>query len=883
MRMGLDRLKPHFERASAAWAQERLGEDEVPLYINAPRYLLLFMGLAAILFGRWEFLPLAVFTIFAAVWRSHLSRYALLIAVIVWMVLLLSVASSPPPVEIMSMLLGEGVGVSISYYALILFASLALLIGLLFLRFRSSWEFIVDFLVILTVYGFLFTIYRPSVMLSNTITTGGDTASHYYPAKYLAEELLPRGRVIGWLPGWYGGMPLFQFYFPLSFVLIALLSYLIPLQIAFKVVTALGVFLLPLCAYYCMRLMDFRFPEPVFAATFTLPFLFQESQSMWGGNIPSTLAGEFSYGISLSLTLFAFGALYRGMREGRYMLHNAVLIAAIALTHVYTVLWLVASSTFIIVCRRVREAAPPTSIRGRLSRMLVGYYRGTSANVVYALKTYPLAFMLAGFWVLPLLARLGYTTSYDTPWNITEELVPPILWPFLVFSAIGIVHSVRSWERRSGWFTYSIAVSLFFFQFASKLGVVDIRFLPFIYLSLMMLAAHGLAQAVRNMRALWVIPLIAVLLTIFWVDSSKTAVTWEGDVLQIHTGELMSQLVEWKYTGYSAYWVTWNYEGFEKKPEWKSYLATNEFMRGGFGDPRAQFEHNEKYNSAGTVRAFESIPLFAGRNILEGLYMQSIITSPFSFYIQSEISEQQSCPFWAAWPCTSFNLENGTEHLKMFNVKHIVARSQKLKDAMRNDTEWALVFSAEPYEVWELTDNPNHYVTVPAYEPVLFETRNWKNLSYQWFKRMDLLSQPIVFKGAADDEDVKRFSNIVKNPSVGSLDGIPRVPLNRNCNIKEVVQAEEIEFSTDCVGLPHIISVSYYPSWQPTGADRVYLVSPSFMLVYPTQNRVKLTYGKTPIDWAGLSLTLAASSIIAFAFLGGNRRVKDFFSLSRGA
>jgi hypothetical protein len=758
-------------------------------------------------------------------------------------------------------------------------------------------EYAADVVVLLFIYGFLLSIFTPDLMLSMTITSGGDTASHYYPSKFLRDELLPKGRVIGWLPGWYGGMPLFQYYFPLSFVVIALLSYIIPLQIAFKVVTVLGVFSLPLCAYYCLKLMRFGFPAPAFAATFTLPFLFQESHSMWGGNIPSTLAGEFSYGISLSLTVLFMGAVYRGLKDGRFLLHNAVLLGAVALTHVYTILWVVSSSTFLVLSRvaslLLSSLHAPVG-GGGLGERLRGELSSAGRTVAYMAKVYALAFMLSGFWIIPLLARLKYSTSYDLPWLITEDLMPPILWPFALLSALGVLFSAYSREHRSGYLVYSIAVALVFFSYAQKLGVIDIRFLPFVYITMMLLAAYALSVAIRPLRGRWIVPLLVVMLTISWVnadravftgklvtgeDLSKGLLAKEGDeAIRFHE-EQLGQLLNWTYVGYTPYWVKWNYEGFEKKPLWRQFNETNNFIRGGFGDPRAQFEHNDQHNSAGTVRAFESIPLFAGRSILEGLYMQSIITTPFVFYIQSEVSDQQSCPYWAVYPCTSFNLQNGTEHLKMFNTRFIVARSDKLKAAMREDGEWRLAFDDSPYEVWELTTNPDHYVTVPRNDPVLYETSDWKNISYQWFKRMDLIGTPIVFKKDPDAQDLALFKHTVQNPSIGDLESLPATPLGRECDIREKVGAEEIEFTTDCVGLPHIISISYYPSWRVEGADRIYLASPSFMLVYPRENTVRITYGKRAEDWLGIGLTALAFGVLASAYASRDQGIRGFFNL----
>ena len=844
------------------------------LCMTLARTVLAFTALLAAFFGRWELIPLNAAVIFSSLSRRGWAVWVQVLGVAVAAFILFASASSAPAYSPVGSVLSAAVRGDVVYVGSLAVSGLSLAGAVALLWFMAGTEITVNAVVLLAVYGFLISIFRPELMFSLTITTGGDTASHYFPAKFLAEELLPKGRLIGWLPGWYGGMPLFQFYFPLPFLAMALLSYVIPLQIAFKLVTVLGIFLLPLCAFQCMRLMGFRYPAPAYAAAFTLPFLFMESHSMWGGNIPSTMAGEFSYGIGLSLTILFFGTLYRGIGEGRHILHNAVLLASIALCHVYTVLWAVASSTFLLFVSRDPMEHPPWTRAG-----LRVYVRDFSLRLSYLAKSYPLSFMLTGFWIVPLLLRLKQTTSYDLPWNITEEILPPILWPYLVLALYGIYRSIRSLDHRTGLYMYSIGVSLVFFFLAHELGVIDIRFLPFAYLSLMILAAYGLSEASAGVRSAWALPIIVLLLTVFWVDANKQVVVVEKDVIKIFPKELSKALTDWKYGGYSAYWAKWNYEGFEAKPEWKSYKQVNDFLKGGPGDPRAQFEHNEQYNSAGTVRAFESIPLFSGRSILEGLYMQSIHTSPFSFYIQSEISDQQSCPFWAIWPCTQFNLQNGTRHLKMFNVRHIVARSEKLKAAIRNESEWSLAFSADPYEVWELTSNPDHYVTVPVNEPVLFETSDWKNISYQWFRGMERLDTPVAFASASDSRDASLFRNIIRTPSVQSLDALPSRPVGRTCSINESVMAESIEFTTDCVGAPHIISVSYYPSWAVDGADRIYLVSPSFMLVYPTQEHVRIYYAKRVEDWFGLMLSASAAALIAYAFLSRDRRVKDFFLL----
>jgi hypothetical protein len=86
--------------------------------------------------------------------------------------------------------------------------------------------------------------------------------------------------------------------------------------------------------------------------------------------------------------------------------------------------------------------------------------------------------------------------------------------------------------------------------------------------------------------------------------------------------------------------------------------------------------------------------------------------------------------------------------------------------------------------------------------------------------------------------------------------------VDQECSITEKISNQEIEFDTSCIGKPHIIKVSYYPNWQATGAEEVYLVSPAFMLVYPNQSHVRLYYSVTGSDMIGSTLTWTGTLIV---------------------
>ena len=69
---------------------------------------------------------------------------------------------------------------------------------------------------------------------------------------------------------------------------------------------------------------------------------------------------------------------------------------------------------------------------------------------------------------------------------------------------------------------------------------------------------------------------------------------------------------------------------------------------------------------------------------------------------------------------------------------------------------------------------------------------------------------------------------------------------------------QQIEIDTDCIGRPLLVKMSYHPNWHVEGAEKIWLVSPSFMLIYPEADRVRLYYGPGPWDYLGRTLTLGA-------------------------
>lgn len=694
-------------------------------------------------------------------------------------------------------------------------------------------ELLIDIIILILVLSFIFSYFQPKYMFSVTTTTGGDTGSHFYFAKYLRDYIIPTGRVSAWNMGNYAGFPVLQFYFPLAFVFQAVFGYIIPIEITFKFGTILGTLLLPIFAYLSFRSMKFKFPIPAIAAVSTLAFLFHEGNSMWGANIPSTLAGEYSYSLGMALLVLFIGLMYRDIDDGKRTILNSIVLFMVGISHVYTLLIAVITPLFLLI---TKDKFVP--------------------RVKNLLKVYGIAFLLLGFWLIPMLSTLKYTTSYTDKWYIDSIwlVFPKILIPFAIAAIVAVVllfifKSVRK-DDRLPYLLFTIFISFVFYMNAVRLNVVDIRFIPFIQLFIILVAMYLLAFAIKRLNAVWIIAIIMLIIISLWVKSNVT---------------------------YIDSWVTWNYEGFEKKAPFPNFVKINDFLKGTENDPRVVFEHNEAHNSFGTSRAFESLPLFAGRSTLEGLYMQSSLNAPHIFYIQSLVSQQQSCPF-PNFGCSHTDFVRAKPRLEMFNVKELIIYTDTTKNMLANNTDYELLKKFDKYEVWQLKEDSYHYVSVPKYAPVPVTTEKFQLISFLWFINDSLIDKPLVNDFNFNKEDYSMF-----NPSVitdiSEMNAVTNVPIDNNCQILEKLEQEKITFTTNCVGKPHIIKVTYFPNWKVTGAKGVYQASPSFMMVVPTQNEVTLYYGRTAVNNAGRLMTLIGI-ILIILFALKSHKVKKVLTLN---
>ena len=531
------------------------------------------------------------------------------------------------------------------------------------------------------------------LMFDATTAAGGDLGSHNYAASVARELLLSEHRLTGWVPGNFNGFPLFQMYFPLPFLLIAAASLLFDPLVAFKLGSIAGVLALPAAAYFCVAALKTPFPGPAIGASLVLPFLLQGGNSAWGGNLPSTLAGEFAFSISLPLALIFFGVYDRTFASARGAVAGAVIVALLALTHAYTALWVAAASGLALLSQR------PT--RGAIVRLALVFAAGGA---------------LCAFWLVPLLWYTPWTTAFKHLWVLRSpvEVFPPLLWPALIVALGGPVllrvldrEAFRICWQSSGLLLAGAGAAALAYLAAPNFGIVDVRFLPFLQLSLCLLAAVSAGHLLSR----WAAPAL-------WVPVACLGALFlaQPEMPRLHD------------------WIRWNYEGFERKTFWPVYAGLNQHLRGTAADPRVAYEHSPDHEVLGSVRAFENLPLFSGRSTLEGVNFQASVTAPFVFYVQSEISELMSCPF-AEWGCSRPDLGAGIEHLAMMNVSDLILRSTTMKSAAGGRPDLQRTATVGPYEVYRITGHQTGYAVPLRLEPYAVVTPDWKTEAYRWFKR----------------------------------------------------------------------------------------------------------------------------------------------------
>ncbi len=818
------------------------------------------------------------------------------------------------------------------------------------------------FLAALACSIFVFIQLRPDLLFMNTTPSGGDMGAHVWGPAYLRDNLLTQGRFTGWTPDWYAGFPAYHFYMVipslaiialnagfglavgapvavatlvvaglaarrfgqwrvpliLAGITIAIMVVPVPYGIAFKLISVSGLVGFPVAAWSLGKLAGTREPVPAFMAFGATVFLFDTNFSIYGGNIASTLAGEFAFSIGLCLSLVAMGLTIRGMdlhaaNKPSSRAVAAVVISLVALSHLIPLFFALLGLTLVMLIDQkvprlwvlaiaVTFTLAPMALADVISVPALLATLGAALSVAVAIivadervrrrfswlmVTGPVAALLACFWLAPFYLQSDYFN--DMGWERKNEIGPLLLTTpmkvALPVAAVGAVLALATRDRIG--IMFSIMAGVFAVAVAN-LGegkLWNARLLPFYYLSVYLAAAVGIALVARfsasaiserldrpDRRTLVGSMALGVALTLIGIAIPLRALpggglnesgvyTWAG--IRSHARSFIPS------------WVAWNYSGYEEKPsflEYRTVVDTMDQLGESNGCGRAMWEYDSGLDRYGTPMALMLLPHWTDGCIgsMEGLYFESSATTPFHFLNQSVLSENPSRA-QRDLPYRGFDINTGIAQLRVMGVRYYMAQTDSAIAAARTRNDLVEVATSQPWVIFEITDNQlvEGLDTMPvvASGPAdmgelagRFET-DWVSQAVAFY------NQPQNFEAIPAEDGPDDWDRVdVLLPSDGEAISTPAVVSDI------VVENDRISFSVDQIGVPVLVKASYFPNWKASGADGPYRAGPNLMVVVPTDTEVEVHYGRTLIDMLGYALTFLGLVGLAGLVVADHRR-----------
>jgi hypothetical protein len=724
----------------------------------------------------------------------------------------------------------------------------------------------------------LFTLMQlhPGLLFSDTTPTGGDMGAHVWGPAYLRDHILPHFRLTGWSPDWYAGFPMYVFYMLPPALMVVALDVVLPYGMALKIISALGIITLPVCCWAFGKLANLRFPIPQLFSVAAVIFLFDESFQIYGGNIASTMAGEFSFSIALSIAMLYFGVLSYSMRTGRLRPLAAILFALACLCHGIVIFFVVAGSVVMFLLHLLSNL----DARARAWRVVKVF---VSVSVVGGL--------LCAFWVIPfvLLHRYGTDMFYERNNNYYEMLIPrgALDWAFTGLAAIGILGSVI---RRSRGGVFLGVMSLLFGAWAvlqPQSLLWNNRLLPFMYLTRYMLAAIGVVEIGQALARLidpdrrwldWSFRLgvlgLASLGTWLALGMHFRVLPGGGliveDGKQVYAWPKSSPIFRSDREGYVKYWAKWNYEGYEAKDAYGEYYGIVNAMKdigGERGCGRALWENGNEQNKYGTPMAMMLLPFWTDGCIgsMEGLFFEASGTTPYHFLTTSALSENSSDPV-RRLRYEKGEVDKGVQYLQTLGVRYYLAYNPSIVAQADANPDLEPIGTSGPWHIYEVKGTD--LVLPLTNQPVVVEGVDvrdrdpWLEVGTSWFQDQNSWDALPTADGPANWQRIEvevvgdRPTDERYLAQVAPATPIEQVPL-APVTITDVKTGDDsISFRVDQVGVPVLIRSSYFPNWKADGADGPYRAAPNLMVVVPTSNEVTLTYGYTGTELGSYALSL---------------------------
>ena len=700
------------------------------------------------------------------------------------------------------------------------------------------------------------------VFLNNT-PTGGDMGAHIVAIDTFIKDFMPNFQISGWSNDWFAGYPLYYFYFPLPAIITFFLDVIFPFGVAFKLMVVISTILVVYSLEKLFRKDSNKLSS--IGATAGLFYVFTESFTIYGGNLASTLAGQFSFAYSLAFGNLAIFYLIKSNNKFRFSI-SSIFLSLCLLSHLIPFIIYIPIYGF--------------------------YWLFKKENINQKILSITIFLALVSRWSISLFINLEFTTNMSyTPFTQLEDLIKEDILPgIFICLALMIAKSkdLIKYKSLNLFELYLVISSILLYFFVPEGALWNGRLVPFFNLGIIFIMFKVIEIFVEDLnlyqQGIHILTILFLIGTIYclyifydrWSSNESYLNLYIPIIflisifailnlknIEIQINLLLVSII-FSTVSFLPHWLNWNFTGYEGKNDWTQ--IENLYSKLADLEPgRIMWEPNSDMNKYGTPMTLMTIPYFTEHTSMEGLYFDSSITTPFHFISVSGLAKRPSNPV-GGLSYINNQFDQGVEHLNHLGVDYFISYTEEIESKAMDSEKLILLFSSEPFSVFKVNSSK-------------------VELIYQDIKIFSKAStQDGILSSILRDTDINNFFDKAYE-SFDELDKKRVIEVSNGMNIvsskKNDLQITDlnitnnkISFFTDSPGELHLIKVSYFPNWKITNGKGPFRTSPSFMSVIPDNKYVEITFEKTIVEKNSFYFSIFSLLLSLIIFIRLKQNVK---------